>query len=450
MKNEKLMREGSIAQLLLRMSLPVILVMMVTVLYNLADVFFIGRFGDRFQLAAISLAGPVFSTVSAFNTLIGFGSCTACSIALGEGRENLMKKYSAFALYASLGLGLLLAALIFGGMKVLLSLLGTNGETAPYTAEYLRILALGAPFLIASGALGNTVRADGDVKDAMIASMSGTLLNIALDPLFIAVFHWGCGGAALATVIGNAVSLALLLRSVRKKTAFSLALRDFTFRKDVSLRVLGLGLPMAASTLLMSFSSAISNRLTVSYGNIAVAARSVAGKSAMLIPMVVMGLCMGVQPAISYVYGCRDRARLRKIVLGVGAVGFAVATLMSAVFFLFREQFVAAFSPDPEIIALGKTMMLGTLLAVPVEGVYHMCSTYLQATGKVSYATLTSLMQKGLVFLPVLLLMERLFGLDGIIFSNAATTLLSTGIALLLCRSWSRQIAKADARGNDD
>ena len=441
MKNEKLMREGSVAELLLKMSLPVILVMMVTVLYNLADVFFIGRFGDRFQLAAISLAGPVFSAVSAFNTLIGFGSCTACSIALGEGRADLMKKYSDFALYASIWLGLLLSALILGGMPFLLSLLGTDGETSPYTAEYLRILALGAPFMIAAGALGNTVRADGDVKDAMIASMSGTLLNIALDPLFIAVFHWGCAGAALATVIGNLVSLLLLLRAVSRKKAFSLSPKDFTLRKDISLRVLGLGLPMAASTLLMSFSSAISNRLTVSYGNVAVAARSVAGKSAMLIPMIVMGLCMGVQPAISYVYGCRDRARLRKIVFGVGAVCVAVATLMSAAFFLFREQFVAAFSSDAEIISLGKTMMLGTLLVVPVEGVYHMCSTYLQATGKVSFATLTSLMQKGLVFLPVLLLMEKLFGLDGIIFSNAVTTLISTGIALLLCRSWSRKIA---------
>ena len=441
MKNEKLMREGSIAELLLKMSLPVILIMMVTVLYNLADVFFIGRFGDRFQLAAISLAGPVFSTVSAFNTLIGFGGCTACSIALGEGRENRVKQYSAFVLYASLGLGLLLGALLLCLMRPLLALLGTNEETAGYTAQYLRILALGAPFLIMSGALGNTVRADGDVRGAMLASLTGTLLNIALDPLFIAVFRWGCGGAALATVIGNIVSLLLLLRAARKKKAFSLSIREFTLRGEISLRVLGLGLPMAASTLLMSFSSAISNRLTVSYGNVAVAARSVAGKSAMLIPMIVMGLCMGVQPAVSYVYGCRDRARLRRIVLGVGAVCVAVAAAMSAVFFLFREQFVAAFSPDAEIIALGKTMMLGTLLAVPMEGVYHMCSTYLQATGKVSYATLTSLMQKGLVFLPVLLLMEHFFGLGGIIFTSAVTTLISTCIALLLCRRWSRQIA---------
>ena len=440
MKNEKLMQEGSVAQLLVKMSLPVILIMMVTVLYNMADVFFIGRSGDRFQLAAISLAGPVFSAVSAFNTLIGFGGCTACSIALGEGRHDLVRKYSAFVLYAALGLGLMLTALILAGMPFLLKLLGTNGETAAYTAEYLRILGIGAPFLVMSGALGNTVRADGEVKGAMLASLTGTVLNILLDPLFIAVFHWGCGGAALATVIGNIVSLLLLLGTVSKKASFSLSPRDFTLEPSVSLRVLGLGLPMAASTLLMSFSSTISNRLTVSYGNVAVAARSVAGKSAMLIPMVVMGICMGVQPAISYVYGRRDLARLRRIVLGIGGVCVAVAALLSAAFFLFREQFVSAFSPDPEIIALGRYMMLGTLLAVPVEGVYQMCSTYLQATGKVGYATLTSLMQKGLVLLPVLTVMEKLFGLNGIVFANAITTVISTVIALLLCRSWSRRI----------
>ena len=282
MKNEKLLREGSIWQLLLKLSLPVILIMMVTVLYNMADVFFIGRSGDRYQLAAISLAGPVFTTISAFNTLIGFGGCTACSIALGEGRDDLVKRYSAFVVYASLVFGFVLMALILSGMRVLLAMLGTNKETAAYTAEYLRILALGAPIMILSGGLGNTVRADGEVKEAMLASLAGTVLNIVLDPLFISVFHWGCRGAAIATVIGNLVGLILLLRAARKKKGFSFSIRDFTLHGEISLRVLGLGLPMAASTLLMSFSGALSNRLTVNYGNIAVAARSVAGKSAML------------------------------------------------------------------------------------------------------------------------------------------------------------------------
>lgn len=243
MKHETLMREGSIGQLLLKMSLPVILIMMVTVLYNMADVFFIGRTGDRFQLAAISLASPVFSAISAFNTLIGFGGCTACAIALGAGKTELVKKYSAFVVYAALGVGLLLMVLVLAGMPALLSLLGTNEETAAYTAEYLRVLALGAPFMVLSGALGNTVRADGDVKNAMVASLIGTGLNVVLDPLFISVFRWGCTGAALATVVGNVVSMVLLLVAVTKKPAFSLSIKDCSLRKDVSLRVLGLGCP---------------------------------------------------------------------------------------------------------------------------------------------------------------------------------------------------------------
>ncbi|MBQ7059085.1 MAG: MATE family efflux transporter [Firmicutes bacterium] len=441
MQNEKLMREGSIGQLLLRMSLPVILIMMVTVLYNMADVFFIGRSGDANQLAAISLASPVFSAISAFNTLIGFGGCTACAIALGESRGDLVKKYSSFVVYASLALSIILTVLILGGMNPLLSLLGANQQTSGYTAEYLRVLAVGTPFLLLSGALGNTIRADGDVKSAMLASLTGTLLNILLDPLFISVFHWGCRGAALATVIGNIVSMILLLRTASKKEAFSLSFRDLSLRKEVSVRILTLGFPMAASTLLMSFSSTFSNRLTVSYGNIAVAAHSVAGKCGMLIPMVVMGICMGVQPAVSYVFGRKDKRRLRRIVLGIGAVSVVVALLMATLFYLFRGSFVAAFSPDPEIISLGKHMMLGSLIAVPMDAVYQMCSAYLQGTGKVGYATLTSLLQKGLVFVPVLYFMESVFGLDGIIFANAVTTVISTTVALLLCRSWSRRIS---------
>ena len=240
--------------------------------------------------------------------------------------------------------------------------------------------------------------------------------------------------------MGNFVSMILLLRTASKKEAFSLSFKDFSIRKSISLRILGLGFPMAASTLLMSFSSALSNRLTVSYGNAAVAARSVAGKIGMLIPMIIMGIAMGVQPAISYVFGRKDMKRLRGIALGIGAVSVGIAVLMAVLFFILRSSFIAVFSSDPEIITLGVQMMLGTLIAVPLEAVYQMCGTYLQGTGKIGYATLVSLLQKGLVFIPVLYGMEYAFGLNGIVFSNAVTTAVSTVVALSLCRSWSRRI----------
>ena len=438
MTNEKALKESSVGKLMVTLCLPVIMIMLVQVLYNMADVYFLGRTGDPLQVAAVSLASPVFSVFSALNTLIGFGGCTAASLALGRGKKELVKKYSSFVLYAGLILGVLLGAgtLIF--MKPLLRVLGTDVQTAAHTQNYLRMMALGAPFAVAGGALSNTIRSDGDGKSAVMSNMTGTLLNILLDPLFISVFGWGVTGAGLATLLGNAVSFVMLLMIMCRKEAFSVSLRDFTIHPSVSIKILGLGFPMASGTLLASFSFAFSNRLLVSYGNTAVAANSVAGKASMLIIMIVMGLCMGMQPAISYAFGAKDRKRLRSILTGTGLISFVVAAVLSIAFYLARDAFVAAFLDDPQVLALGRRMIVGALLTAPVSGVYQLCSVYLQSTGKVSYATITALMQKGLVYIPVLYAMNTAFGLDGLIYAGAVADCISAVAAAFFCLAWAK------------
>lgn len=440
MANEKAMQNAPVWKLLLSMSLPMILVMTVNVLYNMADVFFMGRTGETLQVTAISLAGPVFSALSAFNTLIGFGGCTAVSISLGKGEQEEVRKYSAFVVYASLLLSLALMVTMLLGMNALLPLLGTNTETRGYTASYLKILALGSPFMLVGGALGNTIRADGDSRGAVLASLLGTGINLGLDPLFISVFRWGIRGAAWATVCGNMVSCVLLIILAGRKDAFSISLRDFTLSPDISLRILGLGLPMAAGTLLMSFSSVFFNRLMVNYGNLAVAARSVSGKIGMLIPMIIMGVCMGIQPAVSYVFGTGDRKRMRSILLGTGLASTLIATVMAVTCFLLRDVLVASFITDAEVVALGEQMMLSTVISAPVYGIYQLCTTYLQGTGKVSFATLSSLLRQGLVYVPVLYIMDGLLGLMGLIYASAVTDLISTIISVVLCLLHANQL----------
>ena len=433
MTNERALKEQSVGKLLLSLSLPVILIMIVQVLYNMADVFFLGKTGDPLQVAAVSLAMPVFAVFSAFNTLIGFGGCTTASLALGRGEKQKVKQYSAFVLYAGLLLGVLMGAAVLLLQEPLLRLLGTDAETAPFTGDYLRIMALGAPFTIAGGAMSNVVRADGDGKSAVISHMSGTVLNILLDPILISVLGWGVVGAAVATFLGNLASFVILFAVIRKKDNFSVSLRDFSLRPEISLHVLSLGFPMAASTLLSSFSSVFANRLLVSYGNGAVAAQSIAGKAGMLIAMIVMGICMGMQPAISYTCGRGDRKRMRDILLGTGTASVVTASVLAAVFFLARDAFERAFLDNGEILALGRRMILGGLAAAPLVGVYQLCSVYLQSTGRVAYATVTALMQKGLAYVPVLYLMNTAFGLTGLIFSAVATDVISTLAALVLC-----------------
>ena len=433
MTNERSLRDAPVWKLLLTMSLPMILVMTVNVLYNMADVFFLGRTGETVQVAAVSLASPVFAAISAFNTLIGFGGCTAISLCLGSGEREKTKQYSSFVVFSSLFCGLLIGGLLLLGMEILLPLLGTNESTAPYAKAYLQILALGTPFSILGGALGNTARADGDSRSAVLATLLGTVLNILLDPVFISVLGMGARGAAIATVLGNVVSCLFILCIASRKEVLSLSPKDFTLRPDVSLHVLSLGVPMAAGTLLMSFSHIFFNRLLVAYGNDAVAAHSVAGKISMLIPMIIMGICMGIQPAVSYAYGAKSKPRLRQIIMGTGLAVILFGIVTASVVILLRDKLVTAFLPDPAVLQLGKRMVLASVIAVPVYGVYQLCSTCLQAIGKVPAATFTSLLRQGIVYIPVVYLLNVLFQLDGLIYASAVTDVIAASVALILC-----------------
>ena len=200
----------------------------------------------------------------------------------------------------------------------------------------------------------------------------------------------------------------------------------------ISLHVLKLGLPMAASTLLMSFAHTFANRLMVLYGNEAVAASSVSGKVSMLIPMIIMGICMGIQPALSYAYGSGNRARLKQLTVSTGLTAVLTGSAMAMLCYLLRDTLIHAFIADETILELGRRMILGGLLPMPLYGLYQISTTFLQAMGEVRFATLTSLLRQGIIYLPVLYLMERFLGLTGLIYTSAVTDLLSTTVSLLL------------------
>ena len=433
MKNEKNLREAHAIKLLFTMSLPVVFFMLIQVVYNMADVFFLGRTGSNLAVAAVSLSSPVFSVFSALNTLAGFGGCTAISLALGKGDRESIKKYSSFVLYFGLFSGMLLgtAALLF--MNQLLSLLGTNAETVELARDYLRIMAFNAPFAISAGALANAARADGESKAMVIAGLSGTFLNIVLDPVLISVLDLGVAGAGYATLLGNVLSFFMILISIKKKEGLSISIKDFSMKPEISVKVLSLGVPMAVSTFLMSFSSTFANRLMVSYGNDAVAVGSVAGKAGMLIVMLVMGIAMGIQPAISYAYGAGLKDRVKELVTVTGMVNVAVAVVLSASIFIMRDSFIGVFLADEASLTLGRRMILGSVLAAPFSAVYQLCSVYLQATGKVKEATITALLQKFAVYVPVLYIMNMMFSLNGLIFAGLVTDAVSTSAAAGLC-----------------
>jgi len=440
-KNQKMLAEGTFGQLLLRLSLPAVILMIVMVIYNMADTYFIGQTGDPNKISAISLSMPVFTVLSAFGTLFGNGGSTYISIALGEGDSKTIKKTSAFCLLGGLIVGILAFIIVFFFTEPIAILLGAEENTLSLTITYLRIFAFASPFVLFGQSFGGVIRSDGDAISGMVSNLVGTILNIILDAVFILGLHLDVAGAALATVLANIVSCLLLAFIIfHKKKHLIPNGSDFVPQLDLAVSVITLGLPMTCSTLLGSISGTIQNRLMISHGSVALAAQGVSGKISMLITMLLMGFCMGMQPAISYNYGRHDFKRLRRIILNMGIFSFILGSVLTIACYLFKNQVIAVFIDNEEVIAYGQIFVLAAIIISPFYGIYQLCQTFLQATGKAGYAIFTSLLDKGLVFIPVLFLMDYAFGANGIAFSHAVTMVFSLMIGLILSLRWARQI----------
>lgn len=442
-KNQEILENASYPKLLINLCVPTVVIMLVMVVYNMADTFFIGQTGDTAKIAAVSLCAPLFSILSGLGTLLGSGGCTTISLALGKKDFEKIKRYSSFCCYGALALGFVFLVAVLLAAEPIALALGADADTMGSTLWYLRILALGAPIILFSNVFGNIIRADGAAKESMIANGLGTVANILLDALFILVFSWDVAGAALATVLGNCASCVYLLYYILKKQpALSLHPKHLSLQREIALPVLSLGLPLSCSTLLMSASHMIANRMVVGYGSVALAAQSVSGKIGMLISMLAMGICMGMQPAASFNYSSGNLKRLRTIIKNTGIFTVLVGSLLTVICFCARNFLIAAFIDNQEVIEYGQIMVLASILIGPFYGLYQLCQTFLQSTGKASYATLVALLDKGLFYLPILFAMQNLFGLYGIVFTGAVTLLFSLTAGIILCMQWNRKITQ--------
>jgi putative MATE family efflux protein len=435
-RNQEMMEHGSYRKLLLNLCVPTVVIMLVMVIYNMADTFFIGQTGDPNRMAAVSLCTPLFTIFSGIGTLFGNGGCTTISISLGEQKTDKIKEITGFCVLGALCTGIIAAVVLLLWTDPIAFALGAEEKTIAYAKTYLRIIAAGAPVIIFSSTFCNIIRADGSAVKSMIANTLGTVTNILLDALFILVFDMGVSGAALATVIGNLLTGIYLVRYVTKSSLFTLRIRFYLHDPKIGLRVLYYGLPMACSTLIMSISSILSNHLMISYGTVALAAQGVAGKFGMLISMLAMGVCMGLQPAISYAYGNQNRARIMEIVKKTAVFTFILGLCLAVLGMTFRSVLVRAFIDNEEVIRYGSVMVLGSFLVGPFVGWYQLCQTFLQSTGKADYATFVALLDKGLFYIPILLVMAKAFGVYGIAFASPVTTAFSLMAGLFFSFRW--------------
>jgi putative MATE family efflux protein len=437
---KKIYESDNLWKSIFSMVMPVMLAILVMLIYNMADMIFVGQTGDTRQVAAVSIVGPVFNLIMAVAMLISAGGTVLISKDLGAKEEEHAKQVSSVCMWAAIILGVILGVLIILAHKPLLGFLGTTEDTYTFAKTYMIILAAGAPFLLLSNMLGQLLRAEGAVKDGLIANLFGTVVNIVLDPVFILGLKMGVGGAALATVLGNICSTAICLRYMRKRAiVLNMNLSYAKANPLLIFTVMSLGLPNAISSFLSGFAGSFANQLLSGYGSDSIAANAAAGKVNLIIIMVLMAICMGVQPLISYNYGAGNLKKLSGVMKRIAILCIAIGAITTVLVIALRSELISLFLKDAEVATTAESIVTLLMLSSPFLGFFYLSTNFLQATGKAMAATLMSTLQKGALLIPLLFILEHFIGFYGVVYAHVAADLLASAIAvILLLTGWKK------------
>lgn len=467
---ENVFEMESVPKAAMRMALPSMLSMLVTIFYNMADTFFIAQTHNTYQLAAVQLATPAFVIMTALGGLFGIGGCAFISRSLGSGDKSRIKNISSFCIYGSAAIGLVYSIILFIFMGGILKLLGSNENTNLYAEQYLYIIAAGGTFIVPSMAFGNLVRGEGAAKTAMVGMMIGTVVNIVLDPIMILAMHLEVIGAALATVIGNLCALVYyLIYMFGKKTILSAKPKDFAF-KGIANGVLSIGFPASITTMLMSFSNIIMNNYInktaikesleaitqndtthmvfkiasdlISQGNMdmaakqvataAIAAMGVAMKANMLLVFLQMGFAIGIQPLFGYNYGAKNFKKMSAFLKFSIIFEVIMGTVLTIIYFMFTKQIIEIFNDDQAVLHYGVEMLRALMIAGPFIGIMFVFNNIFQGMNKGIQSLVLAISRQGFIFMPVVIIGSEIIGLSGIIFAQPIADSIAVILAIVM------------------
>lgn len=435
-KREKIFASYPIPKAVAALALPCVLSNIVNVIYNMADTYFVSLMEDTNATAAVSITMPVFLFFVAFGNIFGVGGSAYISRSLGAGKREKVKQISSFCVFSSIGAGVLLLSLILIFINPLVSGLGASaGAVSEYSRDYLKYIALGGPLIVTSITASNLIRGEGAAKESMIGMMIGTVTNIILDPVMILIFDMGVGGAAIATVIGNLASVVYYaFYLIRGNSILSCNPKRFYAGDRIAANVIPIGVPAAINNILMSLSNIILNNLMKDYGEAAVAALGIAMKVNMLIVFVQMGMGMGIQPLIGYSFGAKNIKRLKGTIKFTILCTVIFGTILSVLYFIFTSSIINLFNGenDPLVTEYGVKILRALIITGPFIGIMFAFNFAFQGMGKPVPSLVLSLGRQGLIFLPVVIIMNRIFAFDGIIYAQPAADLICVVLSAIM------------------
>lgn len=424
-----------------RMCVPMVVTSLVTVVYNMADTYFVGLLGDPVQSAAVTLAYPVVLAFNAMNNLFGVGSSSLVSRSLGQGNTEQARNASAFGLWGAVFGGLLYSLVCTVFQAPLLGLLGADASTRQATMEYMYwVVTWGAAPTILNVVQGQLVRSEGSAVHASIGTMSGCILNIVLDPIFILPWglNMGAAGAGLATFISNCVAclyFIVLAWTKHGRTVVSMDLRRLRHMPPAVMKnVLAVGVPAAIQNLLNVVGNTILNNFTAAYGAVAVAAMGVSTRLIQIAQQISMGIAQGAMPLISYNYASRDYRRMKGIIRFDMMVDLAAMAAMTAGYWIFAGPLVRLFLNNAEVVAYGSVFLRGACLAIPFLAVDFTCVFTFQSVGMGGTTLVLALCRKLLLEIPLLFALNWAFPLYGLPYAQPVTEVVLALLGLALLR----------------
>ena len=422
-----------IAKVVIKNSIPALIAMVMVMVYNLADTFFIGLTGDDLQVAAVSLASPVFMIFMSLGTLFGVGGSSVISRALGAQKSDYAKKASSFCFWASVALGVVFTVLIWIFLDDLMMMLGASENTIEYAGSYLRIAVGCGAFSMVSNCLSNVIRTEGEPMKAMTGTLIGNLLNVILDPIMILALGWGITGAAVATVIGNVVSaLYYLAYFFKGNTSLSIRLKDFSMKNRIATDVISIGISASLVNILASVTAIIANGQLVKYGDMFVAGYGVTSKVLMIITLFGIGVGSGVQPLFGYCYGAKNKKRLMEAIKFSTIFALALCIVAAILCFVFAGPIVDIFLTDAVAYEKGIEFTRILMSTAWLIGAFAICQNTLQAMGAAVPALLASIIRQAVIFIPAMFILQNIFGANGLIWAQPVADVLSLVVVAMM------------------
>lgn len=448
-RNNKMELLGSapIPKALMALGVPIMIGMLINALYNLVDAYFVGGLGES-PMGAISIVFPLGQVVVGLGLMFGNGAASYLSRLLGQGDRDTANKAASTALYSSVAIGAIIIIFAAILLQPILTLLGATDTIMPYALIYGRIYIISCVFNVFNVTMNNIVASEGAAKTTMCALLLGAILNIGLDPIFIYVLDMGVAGAAIATAISQFVStLVYLIYVLRKKSAFTFSIQAFMLSKQIYVEILKIGIPTLTFQLLTSLSIALINRASNGYGDATIAGMGAVTRVTSMGTLVVFGFLKGFQPIAGFSYGAKKFDRLREAIKTSILWSSIFCVIVGLLMALFSTQIISQFANgNSEMISVGQKSLLANGLSFFLFGFYTVYSSLFLALGKGTKGFVLGACRQGICFVPVIFLLPKLCGINGILYAQPISDVLSVIVTIFMALQFHRELIATEAQ----